>query len=172
MILIKFAIKAITVIAFAGLLLIACQSLRTKTKQRLSQQIEFADVEAAGSFDVPLKGTAIITNEAEWNEWWIKYWNLFSGSGQKTPPPAVDFEKKMVIAMHWGAGYSGCSNKVDAIERIQIINDSLNVVVKSLPFLGPCDMEVFPLQMVEIARSNLPVKFSGSFPERTNRKIY
>jgi hypothetical protein len=168
----KFATKVIPFLLFAGLLLIACKSSRITAKQHLGLQIEFADIEAAGSYNVPLKGTSLIKSEAEWNEWWEKYWNRFSGSGEKTPPPAIDFEKRMVIIIHWGAGYSGCSNKVDVIERIQVMNDSLNVVVRDLPFLGPCDMEVYPLQMVEIARSNLPVRFTGSVPERTNRKIY
>lgn len=94
------------------------------------------------------------------------YWNLFSGSGEKTPPPSVNFDEEMVIAVHWGEGYSGCSNKVSAIDSIVKTRGSVEVIVSELPDLGPCDMIVYPIQMVRVPKTDLSVRFLGAPPDR------
>lgn len=144
---------------------LACQSSQKVAKQGMDQQVDFVDINEARSFDVPESGTSVIKSETELTEWWQKYWNQFSGSGEKTSPPEVDFNKEMIIVIHWGRGYSGCSNKVNVIREINKSKDSLNVIVDNLPDLGPCDMEVSPIQMVKIPLMDLPVKFTGSIPK-------
>jgi len=152
----------ISVILLAGIAILSCQSSKNMAIQ--SKPIDFRNIEEAGSYNVNQSGTWIIKNQEEWMEWWQEYWNRFSGTGEKTPPPTIDFENKMVIVVHWGEGYSGCSNGVNAIQRIERIEDSLNVVVGELPDLGPCDMEVYPIQIVEVPALDLPVKFTGAVP--------
>ena len=107
------------------------------SKQSVSEQVDFVTIREARSFDVP----------------------------EKTPPPEIDFDKEMVVAICWGSGYSGCSNTVEVIKRIEKTIDSINVVLSDLPNLGPCDMEVYPIQMVRISNLSLPVHFSGSIPQ-------
>lgn len=135
------------------------------SKQSVSEQVDFVTIREARSFDVPESGTSVIKSGKEWENWLQKYWNQFSGNGEKTPPPEIDFDKEMVVAICWGSGYSGCSNTVEVIKRIEKTIDSINVVLSDLPNLGPCDMEVYPIQMVRISNLSLPVHFSGSIPQ-------
>lgn len=152
----------ISVILLGGIAIFACQSSKNIAIQ--SKPIDFRNIDEAGNYNVTQRGISIIKNQEEWMELWQKYWNRFSGTGEKTPPPAVDFENRIVIVVHWGQGYSGCSNGVDVIQRIERIEDSVNVVIGELPDLGPCDMDVYPIQMVEIPTTDLPVRFSGATP--------
>lgn len=142
--------------------IIACQSSKNMAKQ--SQSIEFANIAEARSFNVPESGTSVIKSQQEWKEWWEKYWNRFSGTGEKALPPDVDFKNRMVVGVYWGEGHSGCSNGVNVIRGIERIEDSLIVTVGELPDLGPCDMVVYPIQMVEIPAMDLPIRFLGAVP--------
>ena len=148
----------------AAVAVIACQSSKNMAKQ--AQSIDFENIAEARSFNVPQSGTTVIKSQKEWEVWWENYWNSYSEKKKKTPPPYIDFKNKMIIAVHWGEGFSGCSNLVNAIERIEKTEDSLMVVVGELPTLGPCDMLVYPLQIVKVPVMDLPVAFSGEVPAK------
>ncbi|MBW8003652.1 MAG: hypothetical protein FVQ80_16850 [Planctomycetes bacterium] len=130
--------------------------------------IPFENIEGAGRFNVPEAGTEVIKDNAAWINLWENYWNAFNGGG-KTPPPSVDFERKMVIAIFYGAdgaAYTGCQNFVETIEDIIEKSGKIEVRIGPLTLedLGPCDAGLYPLQMVKIERSDLPVIFTGEIP--------
>ena len=129
--------------------------------------IPFENIEEAGSFTVTVKGTAVFRDDAAWTDLWEQYWNVYGGQGAKTPPPRIDFEREMVIAVFYGSGFSGCSNGVEVFEDMVKTPEHIEVRVGSLPVedLGPCDALVYPLQMAKVRRSSLPVVFTGEVPE-------
>jgi hypothetical protein len=129
--------------------------------------VPFVDIEEANNFAVKERGTAVLKNRTAWMALWEQYWNVYDGQGRKTPPPGIDFNKDMVIALFYGTGYSGCSNRVDVIEKIVRTRKRIEVRIRSLlpGELGPCCALVYPLQMVKVSKSNLPVVFMGDVPE-------
>jgi hypothetical protein len=124
--------------------------------------LPFEDLTEAEYFTVPHPATVAIKDDAAWNQLWEDYWTRQDSLG-KTPPPAVDFEQDMVIAVFWGCSYSyyGCYSWADAIERIITRSGRIEVHVGPLPDLGGCDMNVCPLQVVKMRKSDLPVVFIG-----------
>ena len=127
----------------------------------------FENIGEANSFVVTEPGIAVIRDDAAWKALWEEYWNTYDGQGAKTPPPGVDFDKEMVIAVFFGSGYSGCSSIVDVIESIVKTPRRIEVRVGALSLedLGQCDALVYPLQMVKVKKSSLPVVFLGEVPE-------
>jgi hypothetical protein len=130
-------------------------------------QVPYEDIEEANYFAIKERGTTVLTDHTAWMALWEQYWNVYSSPGQKTPPPEIDFDKYMVIAAFYGTGYSGCSNRVDVIEKIVQSRKRIEVRISSWSpgELGPCCMLVYPLQMVKVEKSNLPVVFVGDVPE-------
>lgn len=126
--------------------------------------ISYENVQGFESFAVPTAGTAIIKDETTWLRYWRDYWNLYNDSG-KTPPPIVDFNKDMVIAIFYGNKYSGCSKRVEVIKDIKQNRGLIKVHLGPLPFLGVCRAIVEPIQMVKIPKSNLEVTFTGNVPK-------
>lgn len=126
----------------------------------------FNDVEGYGNFHVPQSGTKVITSDSEWESFWNLYWNQFGGSGHKTPPPEIDFDHEMVIAVFWGGNcsYSGCTNESPSIESILVVGNTLYIIVGEMADLGPCEMCVAPLHLIRTEKSNLPVRFIGNVP--------
>ena len=129
--------------------------------------VRFEDIEAANSFAVTAPGTAVFRDDAAWTALWEQYWITYDGQGGKTAPPRIGFDKDMVIAVFYGSGYSGCSNRIEVIE--EIVETPRRIVVRigslSVEDLGPCDALVYPLQMVKVRKSSLPVVFVGEVPE-------
>lgn len=125
--------------------------------------LPFENLTEAEYFTVPHPATVVIENDAAWNQLWENYWIKYDSLG-KTPPPAVDFEEDMVIAVFWGCNYSGCRFWVEAIERIITRSGRIEVHVGPLPDLGYCDMIVCPLQVVKMRKSDFPVVFVGDLP--------
>jgi hypothetical protein len=129
--------------------------------------IPFENVEEADRFAVTLPGTAVFRDDAAWTTLWEQYWNVYDGQGQKTPPPRINFEREMVIAVFYGSGFSGCSNWIEVIEGVVKTPGQIEVRVGPLPVedLGPCLAIVHPLQVAKVRRSSLPVVFTGEVPE-------
>lgn len=127
--------------------------------------LPFDNIEEAASFNIPTAGTEVIQDSARWINMWEQYWNRYNEQG-KTTPPYIDFEQKMVVAVFYGYGYSGCSNAVETIEAIIEISGEIEVRIGPLTGEYPvnCDAMILPLQMVEIERSDLAVIFKGRIP--------
>lgn len=126
--------------------------------------LRFETIEAAAGFAVPTPGTAVIRTQQVWRELWNTTWSITSADGVKTPPPAIDFNRTMVIGVAWGRRPSGCSNSVEAIQTIIQRAGEIIVLIGPLPELGPCDAIVYPVQMVVVNQSDLPVIFEGIVP--------
>lgn len=128
--------------------------------------VPFKDVEDYGTFCVTERGTAVITSNSEWMNLWELYWNSYDDQGNKTPPPEINFGEEMVIGVFWGGEcvYSGCTNESPSIETVWISRDTLWVKVGQMKDLGPCDMCVCPLHLIQTQKYGLPVKFIGDVP--------
>ncbi len=126
--------------------------------------IPFETIAGADGFVLTRPGTQVFHEEPFWRTLWGTTWSITDGQGVKTPPPEIDFDRKMVIAVFWGEGYSGCSNGVEAINTIIQRDGEIVVLVVLLPDLGPCDAVVYPIQMVQLDQTDLPVVFEGDVP--------
>ena len=128
--------------------------------------VVFENVENYGNFCVEENGTSVITSDLGWMDLWERYWNVYDGQGNKTPPPEVNFDKEMVIGVFWGGycAYSGCTNESPSIESVWIENDTLWIKVGELKNLGPCDMCVCPLHLIQTQKLDMPVRFVGDVP--------
>lgn len=145
--------------ALLCLVLIGCD-----TAEEEPLLLSFETLDESQSFSVITAGTQVIRDEQAWTDLWELSWAIFNGQGEKTPPPSIDFANKMVIAVFWGGEYSGCSNGVEAIKQVRIINQQIEVEIGPLPDLGPCDAIVYPVHMILLDRSNLQVTFVGEVP--------
>lgn len=147
-------------IIISVILIIACDETPDKT------YVTFESVENYGTFGVTEKGTVVINTESEWLNLWQLYWNLLDGTGNKTPPPEINFEENMVVGVFWDTNcdYSGCSNESPSIKDIYILGDTLFVSVDELVDFGPCDACVLPLHLVQLEKLSFPVKFIGNVP--------
>ncbi|MGD9900510.1 MAG: hypothetical protein AB7T22_15400 [Calditrichaceae bacterium] len=130
-------------------------------------QVSFQDVESYGAFFVKDPGTRVFKDSSEWIGFWDQYWNVYDGTGQKTPAPFIDFSENMVIGVFWGdyCKYSGCGNESPSIEEVYICMDTLYVFVGDLKPLGMCDACVSPLHLIRTERRDLPVQFTGNIPQ-------
>lgn len=126
--------------------------------------IAFETIAGADGFVLTRPGVLVLREEAAYRILWEETWGITNGQGLKTPPPEIDFGHKMVIAVFWGGGHSGCSSSVEAITTIIQRDGELVVLIGALPDLGPCDALVHPIQMVQLDQSDLPVVFEGEAP--------
>jgi hypothetical protein len=117
------------------------------------------DTTAYGCFFIPDSGTTVIKSDSLWSWYWTQFWRCTYDGTRKTPAPRVDFSTNMVIAVHYGEGYSGCRNRVDVIKNIYRLRDTIHVAIDHLPFLGYCTAWIKPLEMVTISLSVNPVIF-------------
>ena len=137
---------------------------RTPLEEPDPSVIRFETIAGADGFVLTHPGTQVLREAPLWQTLWGSTWSITDAQGVKTPPPEIDFARKMVIAVFWGEGYSGCSNSVEAIETIIQRDGELVVLVGPLPDLGPCDAIVYPVHMVQLDQSDLPVVFEGDVP--------
>ncbi len=144
--------------------LFGCDNASVEDEELTSSVMTFETIEEAAGFVVNTPGTEVIRAEQPWAVLWDDAWSITNEDGVKTPPPSIDFNTKMVIAVFWGSGFSGCSNGVQAIETIVQRQGEIVVLVGPLPDLGLCDAIVYPIQMVQIDHSDLPVVFEGEVP--------
>lgn len=120
--------------------------------------LSFENLEEAEYLRVEEPGTSVFRDGAAWATFWEAHSTM--------AVPSVDFDREMLIAVLWGEGYSGCSNSVEAISRVSVIPVSSRIVVEigELPFLGPCDALVYPLQVIRVERRDHTVTFAGEVP--------
>ena len=147
-------------------MLISCDS-----PNEIETPLLFENIIEAEHFDVTEAGTKVFRNKIEWTNLWEQNWNLYNSQGEKTPPPSVDFEREMVIAIFYDSGYSGCSNWTEVIEEVYKKSGKIEIHIGSLILeeLGSCRTIVYPLQMVKMEISNLPIVFNGEVPNESPR---
>jgi len=98
--------------------------------------------------------------------------------GGQSPPsiPEIDFRAKMIVALCWGSRPGGCQDAMEAVDEVlEMFDDggtpiAIEVRVDALPALGDCDMVVYPIQILEIDTSPLPVHFTGQPPTNATRR--
>ena len=90
---------------------------------------------------------------------WLTLWRRHAGPGSG-PPPLVNFDRDMVIAVFAG---QAPDSTVVAVTKIAATPDGLEVrytVRETRPLLaGVADDSPAPFQIVRLARSSLPVRF-------------
>ncbi len=118
--------------------------------------VEFSRLKDIQSFEMLPKGTMVIRTKEEWKK-------IFSTNPQDYKQK-IDFDESMVICISWGISFSGCYDEVETIKLIEMRADEVEVVLGPLPDLGPCEMVVYPTELVVIEKSKLPVRFSGPVP--------
>ena len=144
--------------------LLGCDTTSVEEEALALGVIAFEIIEEAGGFAVETPGTQVIRGEGAWTALWDTTWVNADANDDKTPPPAIDFSRKMVIAVYWGGGFLGCPGSVEAIETIVEREGEIIVVVGPLPDLGGCETFANPIQMVQIDQSDFPVVFEGEVP--------
>ena len=122
------------------------------------------DVEGFDTLFVPEPGTHVFKTQNEW----LTFWNEFNTSSN--PPPLLDFTNERLVAVCYGDGFSGCSNRVSVISAIietcPILCETnrIQVQVESLPDLGSCRAVIAPIHIVRIPNTSLNVEFIGAVP--------
>jgi len=107
-------------------------------------------------------GTLVIRTAEDWGAYWREH---TTGYTPQPAVPAIDFDSSMLIAVHWGAGYSGCGSVTDTIRDITDQGLVLEVTVGGPPTdLGDCLSLVYPIQVVQLGRDGRPVVFKGNVP--------
>lgn len=121
------------------------------------KSIPFQNLQESEALAVLEPGVRVFIDDATWSA----FWTAHSG----TPVPPVDFADEIVAGVFWGTGFSGCSNRVDAVRKVARYSLRVEVDVAPLPDLGDCEMIVYPNQLVRFRRIDLPVVFTGSAPQ-------
>jgi len=103
-------------------------------------------------------GARVFRDAAGWESFWRAHTHPIMG-----PPPEVAFQDTMVIVLTWGCCLLGCGNDVEAIRSVVFDGTSVVVDVGS-PYRLPCQLVIWPIQMVKIRRIDLPVVFTGETP--------
>lgn len=155
--------KILSYFIIAGFLLISsCEIFEDEEDiWDLYGPVPFENFEDAELLTVDEPGTAVFRNQHEWKMFWGAH---IPPTFKEMPPPKVDFEHNMLIAVFWGSEYSGCSNWSDSIQSIIRERWQIKVHVGPLADLGDCEMLVEPLQVVKVERMDLPVIFNGDTP--------
>ena len=113
------------------------------------------------AFTVMFPETAVYRDDAAWTQLWAENCGAFE-------LPVIDFESEMIVGVYYGgSSYSGCQNWAEVIESITATEEEIRVELIELDDdqLGHCDGMVYPMQLVKIAKSDLPVVFTGVLPE-------
>lgn len=121
-------------------------------------------------FSVSEPGIVVYKDQQAWLDLWEQSWTESDANG-RTPPPEVDFSQKMVIAVFYGQGFSGCSARVELIEAVEetcpvaCADNQLRLRLKSLPEdLGDCREAITPLSMIVVDRNDLELLVEGPSP--------
>lgn len=130
-----------------------------------SQLLHFVNVEEVWFGDVEEPQTVVFKDSTMWLAFGDKYGFRTLEPFDELPPMPANFDQSMVIGIFWGARAAGCMDRVEAIKMVTRYSDHLEVEVGKLPFLGPCQMVVYPFQLVKITSLDVPVEFTGEVPE-------
>lgn len=132
---------------------IGCASSGERVPQRMGA-VKFSRLKNIAPDEMLPVGTMVIRTKAEWKK-------IFSAS-PRIDSQSIDFDKSMVICIGWGMRFSGCFNEVETVKLIEMRADEIEVVLGPFPDLGPCEMIVYPIELIVIDQSDLPVRFSGT----------
>jgi hypothetical protein len=146
-------------VAITSVVFMSCSDIGSN-----SIPLPFENVNGQDCLQVPYTGPMVIGDDSTWQSFWDQY-SVCWGESAKTPPPTIDFQQNMVVAIFWGEHCQGCRNAVDAIDIYRVNSSHVEVYINPLPDLGPCFMITYPLQVVTIAKTPLPVIFTGNIPQ-------
>lgn len=133
----------------------------------LGEPVPFEPVDRAYGLEVNAAQTYVFRDSSTWARFWNEHVDLYDANAQPYPPPHVDFDRRMIIALFWGMRIG--TNPVDTVSAIEGIydqSDRMNVRVGPLPDLGPGRLVLHPTQVVHLPRTEKPVVFSGEIPEQ------
>ncbi|MCP4545221.1 MAG: hypothetical protein GY835_01995 [bacterium] len=154
-ILVAYALSALLLVASCG------KSAGPGGQAADGTPVPFQNILSQCSFTVNDPATSVYMDSTTWGQLWSQYCGAYE-------VPAVDFDSEMVLAVFYGGGsYSGCQSWVEVIVSITATDDQIVVNIGPLDEdqLGACDGMAFPIQLVRIDRSDLPVVFTGNLPE-------
>ncbi len=118
--------------------------------------------ESVGGFVVHEPMTEVWRTQVDWESFYCLH---SLQAGPICQAPAFDFETRMLIGVFWGHGYSGCGDETESIERIERLQSEIEVRIGPVTDLGDCEAIVSPRQVVSVARSPVPVVFTGEVPD-------
>ncbi len=130
-----------------------CSAITKKTGS-----VEYATIVESGWVRKSEPGTLVLRTQKEWQEFWAPF------VVNEEDIPYLDFESSVAAAIFWGAGFSGCQSRVEAVDRVELRSDSLIVHIGELPSLGPCKALVTPIQIIRINHPDNPIVFTGQVP--------
>ncbi len=128
------------------------------------QTVPFANLEEARFLSVGKPRNLIFRDETRWKDFWDRHMFATDSTGNRIPPPSIDFGKEMVLALFWGPGYGGCTNEANAISTIEIVDSKVIVNVGEVQFLGLCRAMQHPQQVVTLEKVDLSVVLKGKVP--------
>ena len=160
--------SALTWVLASILALAGCDQLGTEREETfVVAPVAFTSFEDVESLTRGNAGVAVLRDQAGLDRFFV----VHSPEEDPATAPAFDFGQQMLLAVYWDSGYTGCANRVEAIETVLLRtyfdgrSPQLEVRVGPLPDLGPCDAEVFPIQMIAVERNDETVLFGGDLPD-------
>lgn len=125
---------------------------------------------SAHELTIGVPGHAVIRDSSRWKTLWHRFARL-KGRGDsifQAPPPDIDFNRHMVVALSLGA-QTGCSNSARYFTAVRTYDDSVVVdrgrgESRREPSRGDrilitCPMQQEPVDLIRIDRSEAPVVF-------------
>jgi hypothetical protein len=153
--------------SLVGILLGGCDLLQDESGPP-GEPISYEWVKRGHGVQVYEAQTRVFRDSTSWARFWNEHINIFDENHDPYPPPSVDFDRRIIIGVYWGAFYVGCrvTYRIEAIEGIYDAEDRIVVDIGPVPDLGPCRAKVYPTQVVTIPRPDKPVEFTGKVPKQ------
>jgi hypothetical protein len=142
--------------AFRQSLLAVCFALTANPLAWAAQPVAFTILAQGNHTGISTFSQGVVRSPNEWAALWLRH---AAGTRMATVPPAADFSRNMVIAVFFGKGPAGRRTAIwDIVER----DSQLVVLVQMIGPPGPESEDLpqtTPFQIVQLARSPLPVVF-------------
>lgn len=149
------AMKRTLILIWLGCLLLVPRCDLFEDDDDTAVPLAFEAIEEVERLTIVDPGTAVFRDKPSWEAFWAAH--------SANSPPVVDFEQNILIAVFWGAGYSGSHNRVEAITGILAFRDRIETTIGPLP-PDPGEALVYPIEVVRVERRELPVVFRGEVP--------
>lgn len=146
--------KQVLILSLSYLWFFGCSGGQPKLPEK--EELPFTKVPNTEGFQLPTSGFFMMNDPADYQAFVDEYWQ------GTTPAPEIDFHQRTLIAIFYGAHYSGCQNEVDVIRRVTILFNHLIAEVNPLPDLGVCATQVMPHQFVTIPKQEGFISFIGT----------